>query len=82
MVVTRPRRCSPSLLHDSVLISHFGSSSSGRSGEINATTATPSVFAAHHGEPEIMHDDPHHDRAGRHSSSVADDLRKYGAGHQ
>lgn len=29
-----------------------------------------------------MHDDPHHNRAGRHASTVADDLRKYGAGHQ
>jgi len=32
----------------------------------NAMTMTPSEFKAHVGEPIILHDDPTHDRAGRH----------------
>jgi len=33
----------------------------------DAARVPPSVFAAHHGEPEILHDDATHDRARRHS---------------
>lgn len=33
----------------------------------DASQVPPSVFAAHQGEPEILHNDHTHDRAGRHS---------------
>lgn len=36
-------------------------------GRLDAAQVPPSVFAAHHGEPEILHDDKTHDRAKRHS---------------
>ena len=80
MVVTKPRRCSSESAPRCVLTYHVGLSKAkaGRSGdEINATTAVPSVFAAHHGAAE---GDPVHNHAGRHGSKVADDLRKYGPG--
>jgi len=38
----------------------------GHSG-LDAAHVPPSVFAAHHGEPEILHDDHSHDRIRRHS---------------
>ncbi|CAG8980889.1 hypothetical protein HYALB_00013419 [Hymenoscyphus albidus] len=34
----------------------------------DASQVPPSVFAAHHGSPEILHGDHAHDRAGRHGS--------------
>ncbi|KAH0543074.1 hypothetical protein FGG08_002587 [Glutinoglossum americanum] len=41
----------------------------------------PSVFAAHHGEPVIAHDDHKHNRAGRHGSAPAmSGPEKYGSG--
>jgi hypothetical protein len=33
----------------------------------DAAQVPPSVFAAHQGEPQILHDDHEHDRARRHS---------------
>ncbi|MCJ1342056.1 hypothetical protein MMC31_000236 [Peltigera leucophlebia] len=47
---------------------------------LTAENATPSQFAAAYGYPEIAHDDPSSDFAQRHSSSVAQDLQKYGPG--
>jgi len=35
--------------------------------QLDAAKVLPSTFAAHHGEPEILHDDKTHNRAQRHS---------------
>jgi len=35
--------------------------------QLDAAKVPPSVFAAHHGAPEILHDDHTHDRERRHS---------------
>ena len=55
---------------------------SARGDRLDAATALPSQFAQRHGDPEIMHDDHTHNRAGRHGSKVNEDLLKYGGGHQ
>lgn len=39
----------------------------GNNSNLDAAHVPPSVFAARQGEPEILHDDPNHDRARRHS---------------
>ncbi|KAI9857675.1 MAG: hypothetical protein M1813_008095 [Trichoglossum hirsutum] len=36
----------------------------------DAARVPPSIFAAHHGEPLIAHDDHKHNRAGRHGSAT------------
>jgi len=56
MVVTEPTR---KQLPDRGLIGHKDVH--------DAAQIPPSVFAAHHGEPEILHNDLTHDRARRHS---------------
>jgi hypothetical protein len=48
----------------------------------DAAHVPPSVLAQQLGEPQIMHDDHTHNRAGRHGSTVGDDIRAYGGGHQ
>lgn len=48
----------------------------------DAAHVPPSVLAQHLGEPQIMHDDPNHNRASRHGSTVGNDIRAYGGGHQ
>lgn len=48
----------------------------------DAAQVPPSVFAKSAGEPIVMHDDASHNRAGRHSSKVGDDIRAYGGGHK
>ena len=57
--------------------------SSGKdTGVLDAARVPPSVFAEQMGEPTVMHDDPTHDRSGRHGRKVGDDLAKYGGGQQ
>lgn len=38
----------------------------------DAAKVPPSVFAAHHGEPEILHGDTTHNHSGRHGSVISD----------
>ena len=48
----------------------------------DAAHVPPSVLAQQLGTPQIMHDDHQHNRAGRHGSTVGDDIRAYGGGHR
>jgi hypothetical protein len=57
----------------------YNTSSSGGSASygagIDAATMPPSVLRERVGDPEIMHDNPHHNHQGRHGSIAQDQSR-------